>query len=199
MCVLLLSLFLSCIGALPIDRLSRSSSSSSDGSSLAEVQGAATDAIKAKQTALIDLMKQSATAQQLAAIFDQFLDYDDLAAGSLGSEWSPRSAAEKAQFIDLLKQLLRSGYTKNLKSAVGSSIVYRAEEPGNGGLLIKTAIQQTDMDLLVKQISGAWKVYDITTDGVSIVSAYREQFTKIVKKDGFPTLISKMKEKLAQI
>jgi phospholipid transport system substrate-binding protein len=31
-----------------------------------------------------------------------------------------------------------------------------------------------------------------------LVSSYRSQFTKIVKKDGFPTLITKMKDKIAK-
>jgi phospholipid transport system substrate-binding protein len=41
-------------------------------------------------------------------------------------------------------------------------------------------------------------VQDIVTEGVSLVSSYRSQFTKIVKKDGFPALIQKMKDKLAK-
>ena len=48
------------------------------------------------------------------------------------------------------------------------------------------------------QKNGAWRVQDIITEGVSLVSSYRCQFTKIVKKDGFPTLIQKMKDKLAK-
>jgi phospholipid transport system substrate-binding protein len=33
---------------------------------------------------------------------------------------------------------------------------------------------------------------------VSLVSSYRSQFTKIIKKDGFVALIQKMKDKLAK-
>ena len=36
------------------------------------------------------------------------------------------------------------------------------------------------------------------TEDVSLVSSYRSQFTKIIKKDGFARLIQKMKDKLAK-
>jgi phospholipid transport system substrate-binding protein len=48
------------------------------------------------------------------------------------------------------------------------------------------------------QKGGAWKVGDIVTEGVSLVSSYRSQFTKIIKKDGFPALVQKMKDKIAK-
>ena len=51
---------------------------------------------------------------------------------------------------------------------------------------------------VMAQKNGAWRVQDIITEDVSLVSSYRSQFTKIVKKDGFPKLIQKMKDKLAK-
>ena len=43
-----------------------------------------------------------------------------------------------------------------------------------------------------------WKVQDIITEGMSLVKNYRTSFGKIIKKDGFPALIQKMKDKLAK-
>jgi phospholipid transport system substrate-binding protein len=50
----------------------------------------------------------------------------------------------------------------------------------------------------LQEKDGKWRVQDIVTEGVSLTSSYRSQFTKIIKKDGFPTLITKMKDKLAK-
>ena len=46
--------------------------------------------------------------------------------------------------------------------------------------------------------NGKWVVQDIETEGVSLVTSYRGQFLKIIKKDGFGKLIEKMKDKLAK-
>jgi phospholipid transport system substrate-binding protein len=170
--------------------------------------GAATDVVKAKQTALFDLLKRSdaQNEKKMAAIFDEMLDYQTLAESSLGSEWAPRSDAEKAQFSDLLKQLVRKSYERNLKKTLNFDIEYVGEEASGNAMVVKTkAKSKTDTREDPIEISyrmgdkgGAWKVQDIVTDGVSLVSSYRSQFTKIIKKDGFPALIQKMKDKLAK-
>ncbi len=170
--------------------------------------GAATDVVKSKQTALFDLIKQSTpeSEKKVAALFDEMLDYPTLAEGSLGSEWAARSDAEKAQFSDLLKQLVRKGYERNLKKILGFGVEYVAEDAAGDAVLVKTkAKSKTDtrdepVEIVFKlaQKGGTWRVQDIITEGVSLVSSYRSQFTKIVKKDGFPALIQKMKDKLAK-
>jgi phospholipid transport system substrate-binding protein len=45
---------------------------------------------------------------------------------------------------------------------------------------------------------GKWAVYDVITDDVSLLRNYRSEFGRIIKKDGFAVLLSKMKKKLAE-
>jgi phospholipid transport system substrate-binding protein len=170
--------------------------------------GAATDVVKTKQTALFGLLKQPSAGSQpkISALFDEMLDYQALAEASLGKEWAGRTDAEKAQFSDLLKQLVRRSYERNLKKTLNFNIEYLGEDPANGAITVKTkAVSKTDareepIEIAYKMVekNGAWRVQDIVTEGVSLVSSYRSQFTKIVKKDGFPVLIQKMKDKLAK-
>lgn len=169
--------------------------------------GPATDVVKAKQTALFDLLKQSTPDEKkVAALFDEMLDYSALAESSLGGEWAGRTDAEKKEFSDLLKQLVRKAYEKNLKKIVGYTIEYTSEEQKDGAYIVKTkAKSKTDeredpieINFKMLQKDSKWRVQDITTEGVSLVSSYRSQFTKIIKKDGFPALIQKMKDKLAK-
>lgn len=169
--------------------------------------GPATDAVKTRQTALFDLIKQPSQDQKkINVVFDEMLDYSALAEGSLGTEWAPRSDAEKAQFSDLLKQLVQKAYERNLKKILGYDVDYLSEDAADGGMMVKTrAKSKTDareepveIAFKVVQKDGKWKVRDIVTEGVSLVTSYRSQFTKIIKKDGFPALIQKMKDKLAK-
>ena len=168
--------------------------------------GPATDEVKAKQTALYDLLAKPGTEKKVAATFDEVLDYDTIAQGSLGSEWANRSDAEKAQFSDLLKQLVRRSYERNIKKTLNYNIEYTAEAPKGSQIVVSTkAVSKTDkradpveIDYTLAQKDGKWRIQDIKTDGVSLVSSYRSQFTKIFKKDGFPVLIQKMKDKIAK-
>jgi phospholipid transport system substrate-binding protein len=170
--------------------------------------GAATDIVKAKQSTLFDLLKKPDAANQkkVSSIFDEMLDYGALAEASLGSEWAARSDAEKAEFSELLKQLVRKAYEKNLKKTLNFNIEYVSEKAEGAVIVVTTkAVSKTnareepiEIAFKMKEKDGAWRVADIVTEGVSLVSSYRSQFTKIVKKDGFPTLIKKMKDKIAK-
>ncbi|MFT3766895.1 MAG: ABC transporter substrate-binding protein [Minicystis sp.] len=171
--------------------------------------GPATDVVKTKQTALFDLLKQSGgdSQKKINGLFDEMLDYQALAENSLGSEWAARSDAEKAQFSDLLKQLVQKAYERNLKKIIGFDVQYTGEDADGSAVLVKTKSQGKGADARAEPIEivfkmvqkdGKWKVNDIVTEGVSLVGSYRSQFTKIIKKDGFPTLIQKMKDKLAK-
>ncbi|XXY52828.1 ABC transporter substrate-binding protein [Sorangium sp. So ce269] len=170
--------------------------------------GPATDVVKAKQTVLFDLLKKGGGESQkkVGAVFDEMLDYSALAESSLGSEWAARTDAEKKQFSDLLKQLVRRAYERNLKKTLDFNIEYTGETESGGVMTVKTkAVSKTnareepvEIAFKLSEKGGTWLVRDIVTEGVSLVGSYRAQFTKIIKKDGFPVLIQKMKDKLAK-
>jgi phospholipid transport system substrate-binding protein len=172
--------------------------------------GSATDIVKSKQTALFEVIKQpqpssAANQKKIQGLFDEMLDYSGLAQASLGTEWAARTPEEQAEFSGILKDLVRKAYEKNLKKTINFSIDYLGEEPSGGAVTVKTkATSKTNareepIEIHFKMVekNGQWRVNDIVTEGVSLVSSYRTQFTKIVKKDGFPKLIEKMKKKLA--
>ncbi|MFO0761209.1 MAG: ABC transporter substrate-binding protein [Byssovorax sp.] len=170
--------------------------------------GPATDVVKTKQTALFDLLKQSnaASEKKIASLFEEMLDYPALTEASLGGEWAARSDAEKAEFSALLKQLVAKAYERNLKKILNYDVEYVAEDGSGDAVMVKTKAKSksdareepVEIGFKMAQKGGVWKVQDIVTEGVSLVSSYRSQFTKIIKKDGFPALIQKMKDKLAK-
>lgn len=170
--------------------------------------GPATDVVKTRQTALFDLLKKGGVENQkkVGAVFDEMLDYSALAEASLGSEWAARTDAEKKEFSDLLKQLVRKAYERNLKKTLDFNVEYLSETASGSAITVKTkAVSRKDareepveIAFKLSEKGGVWRVQDIVTEGVSLVGSYRAQFTKIIKKDGFPALIQKMKDKLAK-
>lgn len=171
--------------------------------------GAATDVVKAKQTLLFEVLRKPQspeTKKRIESLFDEMLDYAALAEASLGTEWAPRTDAERAEFSDILKQLVRKAYEKNLRKTIDFDIAYVGEAADGPAMVVKTKAtshaKPNDEPILIDfkmlEKDSAWKVQDIATEGVSLVGSYRSQFTRIIKKDGFPALLKKMKEKLAK-
>lgn len=170
--------------------------------------GPATDIVKTKQAALFALVRQPATPANDAktqALFDEMLDYDGLAKASLGDEWEKRTDAEKKEFSDLLKRLVRNAYRNNLRKTATFTIDYLGEKPAGEGELVQTRAtneknkreEPVEIDFKMVKVGDKWKIADIITEGSSLVRNYKNQFTRIVKRDGFPTLIEKMNKKLA--
>jgi len=134
------------------------------------------------------------------------LDYGQLARASLGDRWDKLTADQQTEFSDLLKQLVRKNYQRNLKKMLGWEVQYLGEESKDDGVLVKTrAVSKTDkraepiqLDFKMAETNGGWLVVDLVPEGASLVSTYRNQFTRILDKDGYPALKAKMLKKLGQ-
>jgi phospholipid transport system substrate-binding protein len=171
--------------------------------------GAATDAVEAEQTSLFGLLawQTPESEQKIAALFDRVLDDPAMAEASLGTEWAARTDAEKARFSDLLKRLVRRYRAVHLKAILGYDLEYLGEKTASGHVLVtvlarsKTNARDEPVEIsFAMALKGAtWKVQDIVTEGVSLVTSYRSQFTKIIRRDGFPALIARMEAKLARL
>lgn len=155
-------------------------------------------------TTLLKKPKSSATEKKIQSIFDQLLDYHSLAKQSLGEYWDKRSAAEQKDFENVLERLVRNAYRKNLRKTLDYKISYKGESKAKEGYLVKTVAKSrknareepVSIDYVLHKVGGKWRVYDIVTEGSSLVHNYRSQFRRIIKKKGFDELISRMKKKL---
>jgi phospholipid transport system substrate-binding protein len=85
-------------------------------------------------------------------------------------------------------------------------VEYLAEEPTSPGVTVHSrATSKTNpraepvtIDYRIVPASGSYRVQDIVTEGSSLVGNYRNQFNRILQKDGYDALIRRMKAKIAQ-
>ena len=162
--------------------------------------------LETKQKELTALIRQpagDANEKKLKVTFDALLDYDALAKDSLGKLWDERTEAERKEFQNLLTTLVQAAYTKNIRSTLDYDITFVGTQPAKDGELVQTvAKHKTDprkepihIDYLVHQVGGSYRVYDIITEGSSLVKNYNSQFRSIVGRHGFPELLARMRKK----
>jgi phospholipid transport system substrate-binding protein len=163
--------------------------------------------VKGKQTELSALLKQPKSAaadQKVEKVFDSMLDYETLAKQSLDEHWSTLNDAERAEFRTVLKQLVRNAYRRNLRKTLEYDVNFRGEDKGKQGIVVRTVAKSrgsareepVSIDYVVHKVDGEWRVFDIVTEGSSLVSNYRSQFNRVIKKKGFAELMRRMKTKL---
>jgi phospholipid transport system substrate-binding protein len=47
--------------------------------------------------------------------------------------------------------------------------------------------------------AGTWKVYDVVFEGVSLISNYRSQFSRIIHESGYAELVKRLKTKVSEL
>jgi phospholipid transport system substrate-binding protein len=163
--------------------------------------------VKAKHTELTQMVKKAKSAadeKKVEEAFDRVLDYDALAQESLKEFWQERTPEERAEFQGILTKLVRAAYRKNLKRIGDYDVEYKGESKGVSGQVVRTVAKSrggsreepVSIDYVVRESNGQLRIVDIVTEGSSLVGNYRSQFRRIIKKQGFPELLRRMKTKL---
>jgi phospholipid transport system substrate-binding protein len=89
---------------------------------------------------------------------------------------------------------------------LGYEMRYEAEQAEGDGIIVNSKAvpkgdkraESIELDIKMAQNNGKWLVVDIIPEGASLVETYRNQFTRILDKDGYPGLKAKMEKKLAE-
>ena len=133
------------------------------------------------------------------------LDRSIIAAKILGDALTTLSEEEKLQFHRLLERLVTHSHNRLLSKLVGRRLEVQGVESKEGAAIVKFAAfpknpgdDTIEFAYRLHDAGGAWLLVDVNIDGVSLVSSYRSQFTKIFGQDGFHILMEKMKAKVKQ-
>lgn len=148
---------------------------------------------------------QAARVDRLSHALDELLDLSELSRRALADHWDGISEVQRGEFVALLSQLVQQSYRKNLESTLDFAVRYTAESPLGDGVLVRTVARsrknprapEVSIDYALRRLPEGFRVYDITTDGVSLVENYRKQFDRIIRRDGWSALVQRMQKKLA--
>jgi phospholipid transport system substrate-binding protein len=125
-------------------------------------------------------------------------DFGEMAKRSLGQHWSARTPAERSQFVGLFTDLMQRSYISKVDQHGGAKMVYRGETVDGDHAAVRTAIplsngSEMPLEYRMHNADARWQVYDLSIDGISLVSNYRAQFNKVIRTDSYETLVAKLK------
>ena len=130
------------------------------------------------------------------------ISYRELAKRALGPKWKELSEKERQEFVGLFAQLLRDVYANRIFQYTDEQVEYLNERLDGDYAEVKTNLRGSKGDVPVSyrmiNQSGVWRVYDVVVDGVSTVSNYRGQFTKILQTSSYETLLESLRKKTLQ-
>ncbi len=128
------------------------------------------------------------------------LDDVTMAKLALGKNWRKASNEEKIQFVEEFRNLLVRTYSKSLQEFRDQQINFFPAEAKNGKAVVKSEVIQPGgpsipVSYRMRVKDNAWKVYDISIEGVSLVTSYRGTFTQEFRKGGMEGLLKMLRAK----
>jgi phospholipid transport system substrate-binding protein len=143
---------------------------------------------------------------EIKKIVGSFLDFEELARRSLIRHWDNLTPKQRADFVRTLRDLVERNYVRQLYGQPDYELLLDKEEmAGNEATVIgslkasakgKKVTMALEYKLVKKQ--NKWVVFDVVTDELSQLENYRAEFNKVIAKDSFDALLSRMKKKLAE-
>lgn len=154
-----------------------------------------------------DLKKPRNEAKRRAALksaISVIFNYGEMAKRSLGVHWKGRSKAEQQEFVNLFATLLENSYANKIESYENEKILYDKETIDGDYAEVKSRVitakrDEFTLDYRLLKEGNRWMVYDVVIEGVSLVSNYRSQFSKIITGQGYGALVKKLKVKSEDI
>jgi phospholipid transport system substrate-binding protein len=168
-----------------------------------------TDYVKKKTGTVTSILQKPDSKKRqktLHEVLEQTIDFRELASRALGEHWKARTPEEQQEFLDLLQELLQANYEGKLEgSTLGEDyeIKYTEEKTRGDKAIVKTIVvtkkEKKPVDYkLVKKDSG-WTIFDVVIDDISLEETYRESYTAIIEKEGWDSLIQRMKDKAKEL
>lgn len=146
--------------------------------------------------------KQSKSLDQLVDELGKMVypivDERGLAKQVTGTYWKTATTQQQDEFTKLFVRLVIRSFIAYV--AIGQDIQVKFRPSSKSGSVVTVNSQVSfssgdkwKVDYLLKKDGDTWLVADITVDGLSLVSSYREQFRTVLKQSGFSGLISSLK------
>ena len=141
---------------------------------------------------------------KISEIVREVFDFREMARRTLARSWRKFTPRQQEEFTDIFHRFLEQTYLDKIqKDYHDQKVVYLEEKKlSSSKAVVKTKVIREDVEtpinyrLLKKK--GAWRVYDVTIEGVSLVKNYRSQFRKILVRKSPEQLIERLKRRIAE-
>ena len=138
--------------------------------------------------------------RMVSEILVPHFDFARITESAVGRHWSKATPAQQEALTAEFRQLLVRTYATALLRYSGQEIRFLPARPsGPDSVTVASEIVQgsttpLSVDYKLYTQGGAWKVYDVIIDNVSLVTNYRSSFASEIRKGGIDGLVQRLGE-----
>ena len=169
----------------------------------------ATAVIESFQETLLSVMKDAHNLgykgryESLASEVRSTHDLHSIARIVTGRYWRRFSSEQKSQFLAVFAELSIATYAHKFDGYDGEVFEIVSEsDMERGDKLVRTVLRKANgdevsFDYQLRKKENKWIILNIIVDGVSDLALKRSEYTGILRREGFDTLMKKLREKIA--
>lgn len=142
--------------------------------------------------------------KQLEKVILQMVDFKLFTALAMGkAAWTQFSPEQQNRLVDAFTTIMENKYLDNIRKYTNEKVEYLQEEisPNGNKARVKTVIVggksgqvPVTYSLYKNRKTGHWLVYDLTVEGISMLSNWRTQFAEAMKKMSPNELVERMEK-----
>lgn len=136
-----------------------------------------------------------------------FFDFQRMTALAVGKEWKNATKEQQAALSAEFQKLLIRVYSGNMITFKNAKVTVQ-DKPivNNNGreIVVQSVVVMPDaqkpvqMDYTTYQSGSKYRVYNVSVEGASLVTVYRNQFNEEIRKNGIDGLIKQLQDKNAK-
>jgi phospholipid transport system substrate-binding protein len=155
----------------------------------------------------LEVLGKNAPQSQRVARFRELLREDfDVPAISrfvLGRYWNVATEEQRAEFVKLFEEYIALAYSTRLAEYTGETFKVTGSRPDAGGAIVSSQIVRpagaapVKVDWRLTGRNGAYKISDVSVDGISMAVTQRSEFASVIQHNGGQVqgLITMLREK----
>jgi phospholipid transport system substrate-binding protein len=174
--------------------------------------GAPLEAVKGHADKVLEVLRDPALKaeaakktkkEKLRAISEKMFDFTELSRRTLANNWKKLSPEQQKEFISLYTSLLEDAYANKILAFSDEKITFTKEVPLNENTVeVQSTVlrRSAEIPIYYRVIlqDGAWRVYDVVVEGVSLSSNYRSQFREILANKPPESLLETLRKKVGK-
>jgi len=129
-------------------------------------------------------------------------DFNRMTQLAVGKHWPRATASQKQVLVTEFRNLLVRTYSTSLTAFTNQTVEFKplAMKPDDTDVTVRSEIRQPGsqpipIDYSMYKTNFGWKVYDVSIDGVSLITNYRASFASTIRQSGIDGLIKALADK----
>lgn len=133
---------------------------------------------------------------------NEHFDFNKICQLVLGRHWTQATPAQREQFARAFQRMLVRSYATALLEVQVDRIDWMPVNAAPGATdvtvrssVVRAGVPAVPVSYKLHLTGHGWKVYDVSIEGISLVTNYRNSFAAVIKKNGLDSVIAQIEAK----